>query len=175
MKILSDLLRKIAGPPARDAKVDLPDANSVPEVKVLNASDQEERVTGSSLDKIRQTADNVSQLDSGNVEPRVADTDSQGLAVSLGLPEDLPGDLLELAAINDAFRKGLISLQAMNLDDDLYWRAVHDLRAKYDHVREPYLGRRNRSSESIINQTQLAGEPEIKQEHSPHDRELNEE
>lgn len=61
--------------------------------------------------------------------------DSQARAQSLGLSEGLPEDLLALASVNDAFRSGLLLLQRMKLDDDLYWQAVADLREKYDAIR----------------------------------------
>jgi hypothetical protein len=48
-----------------------------------------------------------------------------------GLRRNHSEDILRLAAINVAFREGLIALEALNLDDDLYWRAVEDLRRKY--------------------------------------------
>lgn len=50
-----------------------------------------------------------------------------------------PEDIVKLAAINEAFYKGILTLQNLNLDEDLYWQAISDLRKKYYKARDPYL------------------------------------
>jgi hypothetical protein len=50
-----------------------------------------------------------------------------------------PEDIVKLAAINEAFYKGILALQNLNLDEDLYWQAISDLRKKYYKARDPYL------------------------------------
>ena len=67
--------------------------------------------------------------------------DARTIAQSLGLSKELPEDLLALASVNEAFRSGLLLLQRMKLDDDLYWQAVADLREKYDTIRGSALHR----------------------------------
>lgn len=50
-----------------------------------------------------------------------------------------PEDVIKLAAINEAFYKGILALQHLNLDEDLYWQAIDDLRKKYYRVRSQSL------------------------------------
>jgi hypothetical protein len=46
-----------------------------------------------------------------------------------------PEDIVKLAALNAAFYKGILALQSLNLDKDLYWQALDDLRKKYYRAR----------------------------------------
>jgi hypothetical protein len=41
----------------------------------------------------------------------------------------------EEIALNAAFYKGILALQSLNLDKDLYWQALDDLRKKYYRAR----------------------------------------
>jgi hypothetical protein len=50
-----------------------------------------------------------------------------------------PEDIIKLAAINEAFYKGILALQHLNLDEDLYWQAIDDLRTTYYRVRSQSL------------------------------------
>ena len=54
---------------------------------------------------------------------------------------DLNDDLAVLAAQNKAFREGLLRLQALNLDEDLFIEAVQALRVKYYGRRNPIVSR----------------------------------
>ena len=56
-----------------------------------------------------------------------------------GVRRLLPDDVVKLAALNSAFKRGLISLERLNLDDDLYWKAVEDLRRQYYKERQKYI------------------------------------
>jgi hypothetical protein len=51
------------------------------------------------------------------------------------MPENLcpylPMDIIRLASQNAAFRQGILALQRMNLDEDLFQDAIEDLRRKY--------------------------------------------
>ncbi|MFN2135041.1 MAG: hypothetical protein ACK2UK_03750 [Candidatus Promineifilaceae bacterium] len=53
------------------------------------------------------------------------------------VPPRLPEDLISLAAQNSSFKQGILHLQALNLDDDLFIEAVEALRAKYYARRFP--------------------------------------
>ena len=52
---------------------------------------------------------------------------------------DLSDDLVMLAAQNKAFKEGLLQLQALNLDEDLFIEAVQALRIKYYSQRNPII------------------------------------
>lgn len=54
---------------------------------------------------------------------------------------DLSDDLAVLAAQNKAFKEGLLHLQALNLDEDLFIEAVQALRVKYYGRRNPIVSR----------------------------------
>lgn len=54
---------------------------------------------------------------------------------------DLSDDLAVLAAQNKAFKEGLLRLQALNLDEDLFIEAVQALRVKYYGRRNPIVSR----------------------------------
>lgn len=56
-------------------------------------------------------------------------------------PHVLREDLNLLEAQNQAFKEGLLRLQSMNLDEDLFGEAVNALRSKYYDRRDPILGR----------------------------------
>ena len=65
--------------------------------------------------------------------------------------KNLPGhpeDVIRLAAINEAFYKGILALQNLNLDEDLYWQAIEDLRRKYYQVRSSNLATNNRPTKT---------------------------
>ena len=47
------------------------------------------------------------------------------------LPPNLPKDVVQLAAQNAAFLQGILALQELNLDQDLFLEAIEDLRRKY--------------------------------------------
>jgi hypothetical protein len=47
------------------------------------------------------------------------------------LPSSLPEDIAKLAAQNTAFFQGILALQRLNLDSDLFLEAVEDLKKKY--------------------------------------------
>jgi hypothetical protein len=47
------------------------------------------------------------------------------------LPPNLPKDIVQLAAQNAAFLQGILALQELNLDQDLFLEAIEDLRRKY--------------------------------------------
>lgn len=48
------------------------------------------------------------------------------------VPLNLPKDIAQLAARNKAFLDGLLAVQHMNLDEDLFQQAFEDLKIKYD-------------------------------------------
>ena len=62
---------------------------------------------------------------------------------------DLSDDLTVLAAQNKAFKEGLLSLQALNLDEDLFIEAVQALRVKYYGRRNPIVNRYQSPQDAI--------------------------
>ncbi len=65
-------------------------------------------------------------------KPSEGKVDPRSLAVvQKQLPPGLPADIIRLAAQNKAFFQGVIALQRMNLDEDLFREAVEDLKKKY--------------------------------------------
>lgn len=77
-----------------------------------------------------------------NLDANVPAIERKHNAAISNLPAHLPDDVLELAAINDAFLQGILALQKMKLDDDLFLQAVNDLRKKYDNLRNPYVSKK---------------------------------
>ncbi len=47
------------------------------------------------------------------------------------LPQNLPTDVAKLAAHNAAFLQGILAMQELNLDEDLFLEAVEELKRRY--------------------------------------------
>lgn len=62
---------------------------------------------------------------------------------------DLNDDLAVLAAQNKAFKEGLLRLQALNLDEDLFIEAVQALRVKYYGRRNPIVSQYQSPQDAI--------------------------
>jgi hypothetical protein len=80
-------------------------------------------------------------------DEKIEDANLEHLSKINNLPPNLPNEVIQLAAINDAFLQGVMSLRKMNLDEDLFISAVSDLKKKYDKVRHPYVQKQIGSSQ----------------------------
>ena len=71
-------------------------------------------------------------------EPPTKNNDqAQSIAqVEKMLPPNLPPDIIRLADQIKAFFQGILALQRLNLDKDLLYDAMIDLRKKYDEERD---------------------------------------
>ena len=102
---------------------------------------QPELKTPSSVQNIseKSASSEITSISHEHFNDKVKQVVEKNRAILNSLPPNLPEDVIELAAINDAFLQGVLTLQKMKLDDDLFLRAVNDLRKKYDNLREPYV------------------------------------
>lgn len=87
----------------------------------------------------KSTSSEITSISREHFDDKVKQVAEKNKAILDSLPPNLPDDVIELAAINDAFLQGVLALQKMKLDDDLFLKAVNDLRKKYDNLREPYI------------------------------------
>lgn len=113
--------------------------SSQPEIEIVpSQSSQEEEPHSNSPVTIDASTGELIEADTPreeNVRSSVALRQEEIAKKLHGHPEDI----IKLAAINAAFYKGILALQHLNLDEDLYWQALDDLRNKYYRARNQSL------------------------------------